>query len=51
MNNVNLPENKFAILFLHTTGNNFSEQKQHEMKEWIIQNKYRSTSLVLKIVY
>ena len=33
-------ENKFVLLFLHTTENNFGEQKEHEMKEWNIPNEY-----------
>ena len=39
VNNVNFPENKFAVLFLHTTVNNFGKRKQHEMKEWNIHNE------------
>ena len=31
---------------MHTTENNFVEQKKHEMKEWSISNTW--TSLVLK---
>ena len=27
LNNVNFPESKFALLFLHTTENNFGKQK------------------------
>ena len=34
VNNVNFPESKFALLFQHTTKNNFRKLKQHLMKEW-----------------
>ena len=34
MSDVNFPENKFALLFLHTTENNFGNQNQCGMKEW-----------------
>ena len=33
VNNLNLPEYKFAPYFLPTLGDNFGKQKQHEMKE------------------
>ena len=46
VNNVNFLENRFALLFLHTTENSFRERKEHEMKEWSIPNQY--TSLVVK---
>ena len=33
VNNRNFPEYVFALWFLHTLGDNFGKQKQHEMKE------------------
>ena len=33
VNNLNFPEYMFAPYFLHTLGDNFGKQKQHEMKE------------------
>ena len=30
---INFPENMFALLFLHVTGDNFGKQKQHKIKE------------------
>ena len=33
VNNLNFPEYMFAPKFLHTLGDNFGRQKQHEMKE------------------
>ena len=33
VNNRNFPEYMFAPWFLHTLGDNFGKQKQHEMKE------------------
>ena len=33
VNNLNFPESMFAPFFLHTLGDNFGKQKQHEMKE------------------
>ena len=36
LNNVIFSESKFALLFQHTTENNFWRQKQHLMKEWSI---------------
>ena len=32
-NNLNFPEYMFVPQFLHTLGDNFGKQKQHEMKE------------------
>ena len=39
VNNVNFSESKFALLFQHTTENNFWRQKQHLMKEWTFHNE------------
>ena len=33
MNNVNFPESKFAIMFLHTTENNFVNQAKPALNE------------------
>ena len=33
MNNLNFPENMFALQFLHTIEDNFGKQKQHKMKK------------------
>ena len=33
VNNRNFPEYMFAPWFLHTLGDNFGKQKQHEMEE------------------
>ena len=33
VNNLNFPEYMFAPYFLHTLGDTFGKQKQHEMKE------------------
>ena len=46
VNDVNFPENKFALMFLPTTENNFERQKQHERKKNSISNE--KTNLVLK---
>ena len=46
MNILNFPEYMFAPKFLHTIGDIFGKQKQHEMKELSIPRKL--THLVLK---
>ena len=46
VNNLNFPEYMFAPLFLHTLGDNFGKQKQHEMKELSIPREL--VHLVLK---
>ena len=33
VNNLNFPENMFALYFLRTKEDNFGKQKQHKMKE------------------
>ena len=33
VNNLNFPENMFALKFLHTIDSNFGKQKQHKVKE------------------
>ena len=37
--NLNFPEYKFSLLFLHTTLDNFGKQTQHKMNESIIVNE------------
>ena len=46
VNNHNFPEYMFAPQFLHTLGDNFGKQKQHEMKELSIPRELMQ--LVLK---
>ena len=42
VNNVNFPKNKLALLFLHTTENNFGKQKQHVGSLYCAQYEPRS---------
>ena len=51
VSNINFPEYKFVLLFLHTTENNFGERKEHEMKEWSILNVYTSLIFYKKKVF
>ena len=46
VNNLNFPEYMFAPSFLHTLGDNFGKQKQHEMKDLSIPREL--VHLVLK---
>ena len=45
VNNVLFSENKFDLLFLHNTGNNYRDQKEYTMKQWSVPNKYTSLGL------
>ena len=44
--NLNFPEYKFALWFLHTIGDNFGKQNQHRVKELSIPRELMN--LVLK---
>ena len=39
VNNLNVPENIIALVFLHTIEDNFEKQKRHEMEELSIPRK------------
>ena len=40
VNNLNVPENMIALLFLHTIEDNFEKQKRHKMEELSIPRKH-----------